>query len=53
MQSPTSLESKLLGEISNEKPSVMFESLVKYELPKGRIQVAIEITAREDMEGRA
>jgi hypothetical protein len=53
MQSPTSLESKLLGEISNEKPSVMFESPVKYELPKARIQVGIEIAAREDMGGQA
>lgn len=34
MQSPASLQSKLLGEISNEKPSVMFESPVKYELPR-------------------
>jgi len=38
MQSPTSLEPKLLGEISNEKPSTMLESPIKYELPKARIQ---------------
>ena len=47
MQSPISLGSEPLGEISNEKPSIMVESLIKYELPKARIQVGIEITARE------
>jgi hypothetical protein len=47
MQSPSSLESKPLVEISNEKPSIMFESPVKYELPKARIQISIQIAARE------
>jgi protein Hikeshi len=48
MQSPASLGCKLLGEISNEKPSFIFESPIKNELPKARIQVHIEIAARED-----
>jgi hypothetical protein len=49
LQSPTSEESKLLGEISNEKPSAMFVSPVKSELPKARIRVGIEIAARKDV----
>ena len=49
LESPTSEGSKLLGEISNEKPSAMFESPVKSELPKARIRVGIEIAARKDV----
>jgi len=49
IQSPISQESNLLGEISNEKPSAMFESPVKSELPKARIRVGIEIAARKDV----
>jgi hypothetical protein len=49
IQSPISQESNLLGEISNEKPSAMFESPVKSELPKARIRVGIEIAAKKDI----
>jgi hypothetical protein len=48
IQLSASQGSQLLGEISNEKPSAMFESPVQSELPKARIRVGIEIAARKD-----